>query len=75
VPPAAEAMVAPRLMPPLLIFRQRELVAANMKLRRQRNAAVLLDEVTGVARRDEAILSDRPAADGVRSCLSGLSRW
>jgi NADH dehydrogenase FAD-containing subunit len=35
-------------MPPLLIFRQRELVAANMKLRRQRNAAVLLDEVTGV---------------------------
>ena len=40
VPPAAEAMVAPRLMPPLLIFRQRELVAANMKLRRQRNAAV-----------------------------------
>jgi hypothetical protein len=64
-------MVAPRLMPPLLIFRQRELVAANMKLRRQRNAAVLLDEVTGVARPDEAILSDRPAADGVRSCLSG----
>jgi NADH dehydrogenase FAD-containing subunit len=47
-------------MPPLLIYRQRELVAANMKLRRQRNAAVLLDEVTGVdtaARRIETRLA------------------